>query len=181
MLDQFFTPPDLAARMVEWAGVKSGMDTLEPSAGLGAIVKPLRATGAMVTAYEKDEGVFLELSRSVPRGVLCLNEDFLHSNGGRRWDVAVMNPPYSLGQDSRHVLKACGVADRVVVLGRVNLLAGVDHHLRIWSRCGLSRLAILTRRPQFSGPADKGFGARHDMAVFEIRYGWSGSTAIEWW
>ena len=65
-LSQWFTPPKLAARVVEWAGVPISpfkeWRVLEPSAGNGALVRPLLAAGAEVYAVEVDDRYFGDLA-----------------------------------------------------------------------------------------------------------------------
>lgn len=100
--EQFYTPEDLALRMIELAGevvlFDPGVHVLEPSAGTGALIwEPLRRC-ANVTAIEIDRDnlpALLKIDREVPgvlRGVLRVaTEDFMHwdpTGPGTLWNVA---------------------------------------------------------------------------------------------
>lgn len=107
---QFFeTPEPLAERMAELAGIKAGDLVLEPSAGLGRLVKPLLARGARVVTVEIDPE-----NSEVLRGLDVIGvhlSDFLlwgkrQHRQGSRFDAVVMNPPFSQNQDIRHIQAA---------------------------------------------------------------------------
>jgi len=100
-LQQFYTPPALARRVIEEARIAPGMMVLEPSAGLGALAAEALLAGGAVDCVELD-----------PRNVriLCstpyasvVERDFLRQGASRSWDRVVMNPPFTRGQDIRHV------------------------------------------------------------------------------
>jgi ParB/RepB/Spo0J family partition protein len=105
---QFFeTPDELAARMVRLANISPGDRVLEPSAGLGRIVRHLIACDAHVSAVEVD-GTNCATLREIARhyDALTINsEDFpvYHDVEAWRFDAVVMNPPFSGGQDMRHI------------------------------------------------------------------------------
>lgn len=106
MLQQFFTPPDLAARVVRAAGVRSGDYVLEPSAGEGALADAARTLGAQVYCIEIDP-VLAAVVRA--KGYTTRTEDFLKVKPGAAYgpfDRIVMNPPFSKGQDMTHVTHA---------------------------------------------------------------------------
>jgi predicted RNA methylase len=115
-LEQFYTPADLAARMVRAVDVGPGDYALEPSAGTGSIVKTLLAAGADVVAIEIDPrnaATLAQLGRDFT-GVEYSVEHadfltmpplhFLHP--GLVPSVVVMNPPFSNNQDIAHVTRA---------------------------------------------------------------------------
>lgn len=115
----FFTPPELAARVVEEAQLFSRATVLEPSAGDGALVKAM--------FYERQD-LFIHCLELLPRNVeklkkleeaLCrkfntsisitrIDEvDFLrHPKEACAFDRVVMNPPFSRQQDILHVVGA---------------------------------------------------------------------------
>ena len=118
----FQTPPALAARMVALADPRPGLDWLEPSAGLGRIIRPIMATDpGSVTACEVDKELAGELFREFPSLVLGQG-DFLERkptyegggalivkpfpNGPVHFDRVVMNPPFHMRADVRHTLHA---------------------------------------------------------------------------
>jgi predicted RNA methylase len=112
-LEQFFTPPDLAERMCQMAGIADGMHVLEPEAGSGRIVLAALDRGARVTAVEIDPIRCKDLTLLFGFGAADFTlfgpVDFM------TWappgpvapiDAVVMNPPFSRGQDIAHVRRA---------------------------------------------------------------------------
>jgi predicted RNA methylase len=105
---QFFTPEDLALELVQRAWVKPGMDVLEPSAGAGAIAVALRGHGTRVTCVEQDPAL-VELLRQ--QLFTVIQTDFLTLTSfdldkvecPRQFDRVVMNPPFTKGQDIKHI------------------------------------------------------------------------------
>jgi len=109
----FPTPPELAARMVEAAGIRSGMRILEPSAGTGRLLDALRNAGAMHTciirAVEVNRGMADNLTQRYP-GVIVDCKDFLaFGTQCAPFDAIVMNPPFADGADVAHVTHAAGL------------------------------------------------------------------------
>ena len=107
----FPTPPALAARMVEMAGIEAGDRVLEPSAGTGNLAKAIRSAvpGAHLDLIEIDPRLCSILQASGFEVSCC---DFLaasmpvcpDSEAGH--DCVLMNPPFSKGQDVAHILHA---------------------------------------------------------------------------
>jgi predicted RNA methylase len=197
-LDRYYTGPDLASKIVDWAlrtppgfaVPPAHTSILEPSAGDGAFVRALIHLGHQVDAVEIDQQACKAL-RGIHAGALLSVEqaDFLKWKGGQ-YGLCIMNPPYSHpdGADGRHVAKALRHAFRVVALVRANFLHGFTrwHQVFRWAR--LTRQVILCRRPPFYGPADAGHTARHDYTVIElVRLGIENrpelgqATELEWW
>jgi phospholipid N-methyltransferase len=119
----FPTPPDLARRVVELAGIRPGMTVLEPSAGTGTLVRAIREAvpGATIEAVELNRTLVDRLSR-LTTSVRCA--DFLSLNGELcLFDRIVMNPPFGQAEDIRHVehaltkLKAGGQLVAIVANG----------------------------------------------------------------
>jgi hypothetical protein len=102
----FFTPSDLAHRVVGLARVK-GQVVLEPSAGEGALADACIAQGAKrVDCVEKDENYAGTLKQ---KGYIVVNDDFLSlpvQSGAGGYSRIVMNPPFSGGQFIQHIVKA---------------------------------------------------------------------------
>lgn len=166
---QWFTPPALAERVVQWAGVcRSGnfdepYRVLEPSAGNGAIVRPLVAAGADVSAVEMDARYQLELSTLLPNKPRSwLIWDFLGCTTGGlgKFDLCVMNPPYENGLDAAFILHALKFAPRVVGIFRSAILHGVARKQELWSKVRPTRIAYCSDRP-FKG-------AESDYVVLEL-------------
>lgn len=97
----FPTPPELAARMVQEAGILSGQVLLEPSAGTGNIVAAIMKHDncAVVKAIEISPGVKVQLYERFGRGNYncdVIGADFLACGGELgQFDRVLMNPPFS--------------------------------------------------------------------------------------
>ena len=108
---QFFeTPDDLARRMVELARLKPGDTALEPSAGLGRIVRHLIAAGGEVRAIEID-GTNAAALRALDGNPLVQHMDFedwhaASPSAPGLFHAVVMNPPFANNQDIRHIRAA---------------------------------------------------------------------------
>lgn len=104
---EFFTPPDLAKRMCDLAGISHGMRVLEPSAGRGDIASEILSRGAAVVCCEIQERNAEQLRKLPAEYVACC--DFLTHFlivGSDPIDAVVMNPPFANGQDRKHVCRA---------------------------------------------------------------------------
>lgn len=106
----FYTPAALAARVVEAADIKEGEKVLEPGAGGGALLRPAIAAGAKVWAYEIDPKAHAALVTEFfsQFGAGGLGDDFMAAAVPDHppFDKVIMNPPFSGGQDVRHVMHA---------------------------------------------------------------------------
>ncbi len=99
----FQTPAENARRLVEVADVREGMRVLEPSAGLGRILDELPT--CEVVAVEMAAACAGELFRQQRAGVALLQRDFLTCRPEElgTFDRVVMNPPFHLRSDIRHI------------------------------------------------------------------------------
>lgn len=110
----YYTPEDLAARVIEAAKVSKYLRLLEPSAGEGALVRAaLRAGVERVTAIEADPAAaellrkLSERGREHERFQLDVQErDFLLTKPEPIYDSVVMNPPFAQALEVEHVLHA---------------------------------------------------------------------------
>lgn len=104
-LQAFFTPDDLAARVVETASVE-GHIVLEPSAGEGALADACMDAGAKgVRCIEINGDHVKRLHKKGYAGVLHC--DFLSLiKPTEKFSRIVMNPPFTKGQDMKHVMAA---------------------------------------------------------------------------
>jgi predicted RNA methylase len=102
LYQEFFTPPDLADTLAVTAGV-GGMTVLEPSAGAGAIALACRKFGAKEVVCVELQRVHAERLKSL--GFQTYERDFLSIGAGPvgLFDRVVMNPPFTKGQDLRHI------------------------------------------------------------------------------
>jgi len=167
-VDQYFTCPKLAAKMVAWAEIGRGCRVLEPSAGGGDLVRAV-PKNATVTAIEMDAELVEGLCQLRRPGLEVRQEDFLKHRPSRdTYDLAIMNPPYGDGADGKHVAHALQLAPRVIALVRANFLWGLARYNLVFRWAQLTRAAVLVRRPMFHGPSDLGHTPRHDYAVVEL-------------
>ena len=101
----FYTPAAIADKLIALVNLKPGESVLEPSAGGGALADAvLRAcpTASMVLIEsDLDEAQALR-----KRFGTVFNQDFLAFAPAEIYDVIVMNPPFTAGQDIAHVLRA---------------------------------------------------------------------------
>lgn len=102
----FPTPPALAERMVSLADIRPGHTVLEPSAGTGRILAamPNVRPGGYVVAVEINYNLAKLLEEIADDTRNC---DFLECNGDLgTFDRILMNPPFSNGDDIRHIKHA---------------------------------------------------------------------------
>lgn len=107
-LEQFFTPPELAARVASLAQIEPEHRVLEPSAGDGALVGAVAraCSTAIITAVEIDPATYEALFKQWGLRATILCADFLALPIERQFDRVVMNPPFGRGADMAHVARA---------------------------------------------------------------------------
>jgi len=95
---QFFTPPKIAKLMAEWAITPATKSLLEPSVGMGVLVRAALDLKAdmEVTAFEKDPLILQEFMKSHPNSddISVILADFLTYSLDEKFDAVLMNPPY---------------------------------------------------------------------------------------
>lgn len=106
----FPTPPELADRMVEEAGIKPGLTVLEPSAGTGniiwAIAKAVSVEEVIVHAVEINTQLAGRLQAAF-QNINVHAADFLdYQAGDIVADRILMNPPFERGSDIAHIKHA---------------------------------------------------------------------------
>lgn len=102
----FQTPPDVAAQLAEALQLRSGARILEPSAGLGRLLDAVaHYEPREVVAVESAPQCAAELYRQNRARVTLRQADFLtvfpHDLG--LFDAVIMNPPFHLCADVRHI------------------------------------------------------------------------------
>jgi protein-L-isoaspartate O-methyltransferase len=115
----FPTPPEIARRLVESAGLEPGASVLEPSAGTGRILEAL-PEGCDVVAVERVHDLCSRLAAKFERARVCC-ADFLSCEPGGlvgthragenpaplgSFDAVLMNPPFENGADIKHIQHA---------------------------------------------------------------------------
>ena len=113
----FPTPVDLAARMVDMAGLEIGNRVLEPSAGTGRILEAfpgimpfghVRQTALDVVAVERNQSLAQLIEKSGLAGQVK-QADFLQCDDLGKFDAVIMNPPFENAVDIKHITKAIGM------------------------------------------------------------------------
>jgi len=106
LYQQYYTPSELAKRLVELACIRSMDDVLEPSAWRGAIVAEIEKIPHRDTYIcEIDKNNIDELMK-FKRDWVYINEcDFLTKETRFLVDKIVANPPFSKSQDVKHILE----------------------------------------------------------------------------
>ena len=172
-LDQWFTRPKVADAFAAWAKIEPGMRVLEPSAGEGALLKS--APEAEWTAVELDTARAEWIERH-GWAKEVVNADFLRAASGLidrfgAFDLVHQNPPYSKGLDTEFVL-ACieyRLAPRTTALLATNFLHSDSRSKKIWRWARLTRLGILSTRPQFGVAGGDSDGPKRDYCFFELK------------
>jgi predicted RNA methylase len=123
---------------------------VDPCAGDGAILAALGPFGCAIRA-----GMELSAERAVAcnRVARCINGDFItssHRIARPEYATAVVtNPPYSLAREFVETAIALPSCDLVIMLLRVNWLAGVKR--ASFHRRQPAALYVLSKRPSFTG------------------------------
>lgn len=101
------TPPDIAARMVEYLGEPGDFLTLEPSAGTGNLVRALLESGHSrheICLVERHNSLAAALQHLSPVINRCFLEYAAEVRGKVQFPRIIMNPPFSAVR--RHVAAA---------------------------------------------------------------------------
>lgn len=154
-LSQFYTPPQLAQRLWNWAPKprRGGEFTvLEPSAGQGALIKPMlegpnRPT--LIVAYETDPrnvAKLVELAAGTHDvDIIVRPRDFLADPDPGRFDLAVQNPPYEDDQVDAFILAALRCAPQTCGIFPSGLPYSDGRWRRLWRHVDVRRQAKLGR------------------------------------
>lgn len=163
---QFFTPARLAEKLVQWAigwglqrkdnGPPLSMRVLEPSAGNGAIVRPLVAAGAEVCAIEIDDRYYTDLCSinagnrvgvETGRSFLDMHEeDFWPLVTSNSFDLVVGNFPFHLDLDGAFTLHALKFAPRVCAIYPANVFYSETRE-KLWTQVRPTRVSHIAKRP----------------------------------
>lgn len=184
---QWYTPPELAERIVEWAfRDMHPRSVLEPSCGDGALLGPIESRTApydgFVLGIDIDESNIATCARRFADSHVGLAlGDFLVATpclGFEPFELAIMNPPFENGQTESHILRALKWAERVVCHCPLTTLEGKARKASLWSRVSLPRMVIHSTRPKY-GPKGGATAMCTVEVVPELQDGCR--TAIEWW
>jgi predicted RNA methylase len=184
-LSQWFTDPKLARSVWLWANRhERAKSVIEPSAGHGALIRPIFENPMecfLVTAVDVDPRCVAVLQQLVhqvsqaQRGLWCaVQQDFLadanwdEPGPNDPFDLCLMNPPYEDGKAEEFILRALGVAKRVVGIFKASIQHGQERFQTLWSRAVVTREVKLARRPSFGIGASGSEGGKTDFVVLEI-------------
>lgn len=191
-LSQFFTPAWLAEAMADLAAVylrdrSRAPRILEPSAGCGALVKPLldRVPGCTVTAVEIDRR-FRPALRALGRaGILVLDvADYLEREAGplRRYDLAVSNPPWEHPLFALFLAKLMAESEAVLILGPSSMEHGKgEEKTAAWSPVDRGEWGIAVRIVTPARPIFAGRGGAKDVVILLLVKGWTGPAYLLRW
>lgn len=101
---QFDSPVAVVDRVIALAEIAPGMDVLEPSAGVGNIVRGIIGAGAIPHAFEIDPKRRAACQELMTFPVA--SGDFLTFEAAPTFDRVCMNPPFAGQSDITHVLHA---------------------------------------------------------------------------
>lgn len=176
-LGRYYTPPAFARQCVDlvlpWFPVRPDCAILEPSAGGGSFLGPLRRAfpRASIRAMDLEPGIDVVLPgqvEAIQRG------DFLTHQFATRYDLIVGNPPFHHAQE--FVEKALTLAQNVVFLLRLGYLASKRRY-RFWEFHPPARVFVLPKRPSFTGG---GRVDRYDYCFVGWRYDLQPRTQLHW-
>ena len=141
--DAYYTPDDLAARLVGLLPLSDGDTVLEPHVGGGAFARALRASG--VGALDGCD-INLDAAGFEHCDVMRRGCNFLDADVGYDWIIG--NPPFKNAE--AHVRHALDLAPNVAFLLR---LAFLESRARIpfWAEHPAAKVWVLSQRPSFTG------------------------------
>ncbi len=162
-LCQWFTPPAVAFPFLDWCRIKDSDIVLDPAAGEGALTP--RRPG--VIAVELDPTLLPDLRYWRPDAQVILG-DFLTLEP-QKVDLAVLNPPYSAGNEGIFIRQTLKWAQRCCALIRTVALHGKKRFENCWRFVQPTKIVILTQRPKFVGPKNvpTKFNPEADYAAIE--------------
>lgn len=207
-LSQFYTKPELATRVWRWMWSDDLSDpyghatVLEPSAGRGALIKPVLELGLRVShlvAYEVDPANVEVLKALMPSGALGFEieqlaqyegtgyqvreRDFLADPDPGHFDLSIFNTPFEDGQDVAFAEKICGCTERAAGIMPASIFYAACRQ-PFWRWHDPVRAAFLAERPGFGGE----YSPMTNFVVLELRrraaarlQGEATPMVTEWW
>lgn len=158
----FATPPELALKLVARARVKLGEQALEPSAGEGAIAEVLRKAGASILCVELAPD---NVNHLVSAGFKVHPGNFLEFRTEERFDVVVMNPPFSEGiAHVMHALTFLRPGGRLVTVLDAGVMTRRDKEAKAFQ-------ALVTDSEELPPETFKASGTQVRTVILEIQPG----------
>ena len=149
--DAYYTPPELANRLVGLLPIQPYEAALEPHVGGGAFAEALLQATPNITACD----IEYEAAHTIRRrlGITTLATDFLnyHLGGHNGFDWIVGNPPYQGAMD--HILHAFELLKNGGNLCFLLRLAFLESKKRapFWVDHPAHKIWVLAERPSFTG------------------------------
>ena len=109
--DCFVTPPEVAARMADYANLDSGQIVYDPEAGTGNLLQAIIDTGEPVELFghELNHTLFDSLTARFDQQQLTLTQGDFLALEGISVDRFIMNPPYAKRAAYQHIEHARGL------------------------------------------------------------------------
>lgn len=150
-LDNYPTPAWCVRRLLEAVDLPCG-DWLEPAAGDGAIIRAVNCHFREMPIEPTWTGVEVRNVPPFSYDAHYILGDFLtHDFGGRRFDVAISNPPYCRAQE--FIEKCIAISDVTAMLLRLNYLGSETRSE--FMRAHPPAIYALPNRPKFvNGKSD---------------------------
>lgn len=157
--DFYRTPPILTETFLHWwRPRRAPLTVLEPAAGDGAMLGPLRARwpAARIDAFDVS-----------PQSQEVVERTFFYEGVAERYDLIITNPPYSHAlQFATRGLEHLAPGGHLVLLLRLNFLAS-RRRARFFREHLPERMYVIPERPTFTG----GGTDWTDYAFFVWRHG----------
>lgn len=119
--DRYYTPPEVAGSLVEAIGLSDVGSFIDSACGRGDLLEAAqqRFRRAKVTGIDRDGHVIAKLRKLKPLWLLhkgdALNEATWVRTGFSRHDVALLNPPFSMGHSKGFIFELLGIELRCSV------------------------------------------------------------------
>lgn len=151
----FETPEHLADQLAAWIRPQPGDVILEPSAGMGALVKAVQRVcpEAKIVACEPLDAHVKALEAL---GCEVAERDLRKLDRSRQFDAVIMNPPFSKRQDVAHIEAALGL---LRVGGRLAAIASAGVMYRDDETGRAFRALIETHGGRIEANPEKSFAA----------------------
>jgi hypothetical protein len=146
--DAYYTPPDLAEKLVGLLPIQPYEAVLEPHGGGGSFIQALLEVCPNIVTCDIDPMTVIYLRRTF--GVTTHERDFLnYTDSGFDWIIG--NPPY---QDAmEHILHSFNLLRSTGNLCFLLRLAFLESKKRIefWKEHPVHKIWVLSERPSFTG------------------------------
>lgn len=147
--DSYYTPEEVADKMAQLISIPKGSKILEPSVGVGNLVKAILKVQPDCSLSMVDIQDMSKELTDVDKG-LFYNTDFLEWDTEERFDMCFINPPYSKAVE--HIEKAMELTDGFTIgLLRLGLFESMKRYKFWTSGKGTCLIGLypLSKRPRY--------------------------------